>query len=1061
MTERSIFFAALEIEDPAARRVYLDEACRADPALRERVDALLAADEEARTFMNRSPASTPFDLASAELAGSAAPGESPGPVDRATGATLADRYLVGEEIGRGGMGTVYRAEQLRPVRREVAVKLVNPGMDSRSVLARFEAERQALAVMDHPHIAKVLDAGATAEGRPFFVMELVRGVPLTDYCDARHLPMAGRLGLFQQICGAVQHAHQKGVIHRDLKPSNILVEEHEGVPNPKVIDFGLAKAVGDAAWAEQTQFTVAGSVAGTPLYMAPEQAGPDARDVDTRADVYALGAILYELLTGSPPIGRETLRRAALHEVFRVIREDDPPPPSSRLGSSLDLPSVAANRATEPTRLGRFVRGDLDWVTLKALEKDRVRRYESAAALGADVERFLHHEPVAAGPPTLRYRAGKFVRRNRAAVVAASLVVLALVLGIIGTTLGLIEAGHQRDVADAARLAEKTERSKAESNLAYATKGLQLLGSVFVGLNPEKIAESGRPLQDVLKENLKTAVRDLDESTFGDPLAVAEMQDKLGNSLQSLGDYQSAVALFEKAAATRVAQLGPTAPASLISRSNLASGYFLLGRSADATSLLEGLLELMKVHLGPEHPQTMNSMTSLAYAYQSTGRQGDAVALWERTLDLFRAKLGVDHPDTLKCLSSLSQGYHNLGRLADALKLAEQSLQLTKARLGSEHPDTIRCLGNLAVEYLSLGRLDEAIPLFEESLRLSSAKLGPDHPATLIQMTNLAYCYSSRKEPERAAALNEDALRLMRIKLGADHPHTLNCLANLSRDLVLLKRFDRAIPVAEELLALRKTKLGPGHSSSLDAANLVADAYCEAGRHDEAILLYEQLIRDREKYQGRDSIVAQSAIGGLGLNYLKAGRPIDALPFLEAGFRTNRSHPEIRRFGPRLVDAYTQVGKKAEAVRLALDCVDEARGRLPADGPQLASQLSTFSLKLLRLGKYADAEPLLREALAIQEKAEPDAWTTFSTLSQRGGALLGGGKLAEAEPLLLRGYEGMKQRAARIPPAARDRLLEAIDRLIELYEKSARPADAKKWRDERPKDAAPTPLPTP
>ena len=373
--------------------------------------------DEAHSFMDR-PAADSTLRSHADLSDSIPPSSDPAP--GATGTLLADRYLVGEPIGRGGMGTVYRAEQLRPVKRPVAVKLINPGMDSRSVLARFEAERQALAVMDHPHIAKVLDAGATPDGRPFFVMELVDGVPLTDYCDARRLPVAGRLDLFRQVCGAVQHAHQKGVIHRDIKPSNVLVEERGGSPVPKVIDFGLAKAVGGAALTDQTLFTAPGSAAGTPLYMAPEQAGPDARDVDTRADVYALGAVLYELLTGSPPIGRETLRRAALHEVFRLIREDDPPPPSSRLGSSDDLPTVAVNRGTEPARLGRSVRGDLDWVVMKALEKDRGRRYESAAALADDVQRFLNHEPVAAGPPTLRYRAAKFVRRNRGAVTAAA-----------------------------------------------------------------------------------------------------------------------------------------------------------------------------------------------------------------------------------------------------------------------------------------------------------------------------------------------------------------------------------------------------------------------------------------------------------------------------------------------------------------------------------------------------------------------------------------------------------------------------------------------------------------
>ncbi len=414
MSERSIFLTALEIEDPAAREAYLVGECQGDPALRRRIDRLLNAHAESGAFMDQPPTIRPPDSTpgtSETPAGSVAP--KPG----AAGTLLAGRYRLGAEIGRGGMGTVYRAEQVAPVRRPVAVKLVNPGMDSRPVLLRFEAERQALAVMDHPHIAKVLDAGETPDGRPFFVMELVDGIPLTDYCDRRKLPVSGRLDLFRQVCGAVQHAHQKGIIHRDIKPSNLLVEEQDGVPSPKVIDFGLAKAVGGAPLTEQTLFTAPGLVAGTPLYMAPEQANPDARDVDTRADVYALGAVLYELLTGSPPFSRETLRRVALHEMLRAIREDDPPPPSSRLGSSADLPTVAVNRGTEPARLGRFVRGDLDWVAMKALEKDRGRRYDSAAAFGADVERFLNHEPVAAGPPGLRYRAGKLIRRNRAAVI--------------------------------------------------------------------------------------------------------------------------------------------------------------------------------------------------------------------------------------------------------------------------------------------------------------------------------------------------------------------------------------------------------------------------------------------------------------------------------------------------------------------------------------------------------------------------------------------------------------------------------------------------------------------
>ena len=446
MTERSVFLAALDLDDPAARSAYLDETCAADISLRRRVEELLAAHFEAASFMARpAPERDVHDTATGH--------ELPDPVRPFAwdgGPLLAGRYRLLEPIGEGGMGTVYRAEQVQPVRRTVAVKLIKPGMDSRAVLTRFEAERQALALMDHPHIAKVLDAGATPAGRPFFVMELVAGVPLTDYCDAHRLPLPARLDLFRQLCGAVQHAHQKGIIHRDLKPSNILVEDSSGKPVPKVIDFGLAKAVGATVLTEHSSHTGLGMVLGTPLYMAPEQASFNAADVDTRADVYALGVILYELLTGTTPITRETIKKAAVEEMLKLIREQESPTPSSRLSTAEGTPGVAANRQTEPAKLSRFVRGELDWIVMKALSKERDRRYQTAGGFASDVERFLNHEPVLAGPPTARYRARKFVRRNRAVVTAVGLILLALVVGVVGTTWGLVREAAQRVRAERA-----------------------------------------------------------------------------------------------------------------------------------------------------------------------------------------------------------------------------------------------------------------------------------------------------------------------------------------------------------------------------------------------------------------------------------------------------------------------------------------------------------------------------------------------------------------------------------------------------------------------------------
>src|SRR4051794_28615926 len=345
-----------------------------------------------------------------------------------------------EQIGEGGMGLVFVAEQQQPVRRKVALKLIKPGMDTREVIARFEAERQALALMDHPNIARVLDAGATDSGRPYFVMELVKGVPITDYCDRQQLTPGERLGLFVSVCEAVQHAHGKGIIHRDLKPSNILIAPHDGKPVVKVIDFGVAKAVGQQL-TDKTIYTRLTQMIGTPLYMSPEQAEVNALDVDTRSDVYALAVLLYELLTGTTPFDRRRFGAAAFDEIRRIIREEEPPRPSTRLTTLGDaMAGVSAQRKTEPGKLSALVRGDLDWIVMKGLDKDRTRRYETASALAADVRRYLSEEPIEARPPSAGYRLRMFVKRNRGPVLTAALVFVALVAGVVGTTWGMVEA---------------------------------------------------------------------------------------------------------------------------------------------------------------------------------------------------------------------------------------------------------------------------------------------------------------------------------------------------------------------------------------------------------------------------------------------------------------------------------------------------------------------------------------------------------------------------------------------------------------------------------------------
>ena len=553
MNEQSLFDAALERGTVAERMAFLDEACAGDLALRRRLENLLAAHDKTVGILDEPaipPGATPTTpkIGRGDVAG----GEP-------LGSGLAGRYVLLEEIGEGGMGTVWVAEQTQPVRRKVALKLIKAGMDSKTVLSRFEAERQALALLEHPNIAKVFDGGTTERGRPFFVMEYVDGVPITRYCDEARMSIAERLGLFVSVCQAVQHAHTKGIIHRDLKPSNILVGVYDGQPVPKIIDFGLAKAV-HGALGDYTMVTADGLMMGTPLYMSPEQAVPNNVDVDTRTDIYALGVILYELLTGTTPLERQRFGEAAWNEMLRLIKEEDPPRPSARLSGSESLPSVAALRKLDPAHLTKLVRGELDWIVMKCLEKDRSRRYETANGLARDVQRYLADESVEACPPSARYRIRKFVRRNRGPVLAASLVLVALAGGIAGTTVGLVRAEQARRAEKARAEGERLAKESAEKRLAQIEKGIGILGSIFESLDPMAEEQEGRPLRAILGDRLDEAAAELEGDAVGDPLVVARLQDRLGQTYLGLGHAAKAEALFEKAVTSREHYLGRGPP---------------------------------------------------------------------------------------------------------------------------------------------------------------------------------------------------------------------------------------------------------------------------------------------------------------------------------------------------------------------------------------------------------------------------------------------------------------------------------------------------------------------
>jgi tetratricopeptide (TPR) repeat protein len=710
---------------------------------------------------------------------------------------LAGRYQLLAPIGEGGMGTVYRAEQVRPVRRTVAVKLIKPGMDSRAVLTRFEAERQALALMDHPHISKVLDAGATPDGRPFFVMELVTGVPLTDYCDTHRVPVADRLDLFRQVCQAIQHAHQKGVIHRDLKPSNILVETQDGKPVPKVIDFGLAKAVGGVSLTEQTLFSTPGSVVGTPLYMAPEQAGRNTEDVDTRADVYALGAVLYELLTGSTPIRRDTLRHAALDELLRVIREEEPPLPSSRLSSPDTPPAVAADRGTEPARLGRFVRGDLDRVVMKALEKDRDRRYGSAAAFADDVGRLLNHEPVTAGPPTAAYRVRKFVRRNRAAVTAAGLLLLALVAGVVGTTWGLVRADSQRVRAEQATdRAERSSERAARALYSLTDEALDgLLGRQAVWGEKERAflktvenqldqlaategeTESVRRMRAsahlrlasvrALLGDLKAAEADNRSAAAqfdalpspSDRANAAQARRRLGQLLANTGKYPEALIEYASAEDTynRLAEADPTEAMyrfhAAVTRTEAGYTHTQAG-DLDAAEKAGRAAAAMLGELAAAHPSNTSIRLEQARAYSNlftvlrrTQRPAEAEQTIDEAIKLYRA--APDHRDPRvrvalgKALQSKTAVHADRANFAAAESPGREALSVL-AGLAADYPavpeyrhELARAQVNLAAIYSRLDRTDAAVSAYRDAAS-TALSLADNHPKIIEYRLTLA-----------------------------------------------------------------------------------------------------------------------------------------------------------------------------------------------------------------------------------------------------------------------------------------------------------------------------------
>lgn len=706
--------------------------------------------------------STARDLASQPQHQSGKPGggnDTSEPPGGASGARMIGLYRLLQTIGEGGMGTIYKAEQRQPIRRIVALKLVKLGMDTKAVLARFEAERQALSLMDHPNIAKALDAGATETGRPYFVMEYVAGVPITDYCNKKNLPTRDRLELFMQVCDAVQHAHHKGVIHRDLKPSNVLVAEHDGKPTPKVIDFGVAKAT-HGRLTDATLATEVGGVLGTLGYMSPEQAELSGLDVDSRTDVYSLGVLLYELLVGEPPFDPKVLHRAAFTEAQRIIREQDPPRPSARLTTRLSDGAdrdVARQLGSDLEKRVQALRGELDWIPLKALRKDRDERYATPTDMSQDVRRYLAGEPIEAHPPSATYRARKFLRRYRGPAAAVAIVLVTLVLGIAGTTWFAFAARQQANRASEAEAIALTRQQEAESERHEADRQRRTAVEtndflVWMFQRADPTATQGQEI--TAAELVSRSVAHLEERFDEQPQVKTALQYTLGQALSNLGRPAEAEPLLRQAVDGRWELLGPEDPLTLESARTLA---FVLARmgNPEAESLQRQVWKSRERVLGNDHPDTIGAMNDTGVTLMMLGRFSEAEPVFREMAARAQRVLPVDHTHRVGAQMNLGMALQSQGRAKDAEELLRTTLDEFERKLGPDHQHTLNCRTSLARALIDQKRYDEALPLSESALSGLRRRLGTNHPFTRDAAVTMLRLYEETGRPEEAAKLRE------------------------------------------------------------------------------------------------------------------------------------------------------------------------------------------------------------------------------------------------------------------------------------------------------------------
>ena len=872
---KELFGAALERE-PGQRSAFLREACGTDEALLAEVESLLAAHADSDDLSE-------FSMLG-EFPQQATPLQSIGP------------YRLIEKIGEGGMGQVWLAEQTAPIQRKVALKLIRAGLYDDALLQRFQAERQSLALMDHPAIAKVFDAGATPAGQPYFVMEYVAGEPITAYCDRKKLKIRDRLELFEKVCEGVQHAHQKAIVHRDLKPANILVVEQDGKPVPRIIDFGLAKAISPLTPGESL-FTQ-GGLLGTPGYMSPEQVDPNCRDVDTRSDVYSLGVLLYELLTGFLPFDTKQWKKLRLDEVLRQLREEDPPRPSTKVQAEKESSTTNAElRGTEPRQLASLLHGDLDWITLKALEKDRARRYGTPSELAADIARYLNNEPVVARPASAGYRMRKYVRRHRVAMsVAAGLIMLLAGFAVV-------------QAIELRRITAERDR---------ATRIANFMTSMFQVSDPGEARGNSITAREILDK----ASKDIDTGLAKDPQLQSQMMYTMGKVYENLGLYPKSQSIFEKALeiqrgafgpensetlktqnelavvffhegrfpeaeenyrevyAIELRTLGPTNVATTKVRTNLGTLMIREGHYAEAEKILKESLAIQRKALGPDSPEVLVLTLNLASLEISEGHFADAEKMDQETMDAHRRVLGADHPETLKTMNNMVVILNDEGRFAEAEKLGKETVDARRRVFGPDHPDTLRSVLNLATALQAEGHFSESEEMYRDALRGRTKVLGADNWETLQMNRSLAMVLLSEGRYPEAEENGRTAYEGDRRVLGTQNPETITSEIALAAILEKDGHCAESEKLGREAVDTARAVLGANHPSVADALLSVSLAVACNGHFDEAQSMVQQ------GYEILNGISAADKENGIMKNYTLAeiaalrGRRDEALSLL-------------------------------------------------------------------------------------------------------------------------------------------------------------------------------------